>query len=133
MASRDTDSEFDEMAYRRSQRLRGDLTSENEDQDLSETPGTIKRKPRGKNKIESSEIRMMELELEKQRIEAAKEKDKLEHELKVKTIELEMLKLNNNSTTTQLPVKLKLQPYNQTKEDILTYLSEFENLSKQMK
>jgi hypothetical protein len=44
-----------------------------------------------------------------------------------------MLKLNNYSTTTQLPVKLKLQPYNQTKEDILTYLSEFENLSKQLK
>lgn len=75
----------------------------------------------------------MELEFEKQWIEAAKEKDKLEHELKVKTIELEMLKLNNNSTTTQLPVKLKLQPYNQIKEDIITYLLEFENLSKQMK
>ena len=49
MASRDTDREFDEMAFRRSQCLHGDLASENEDQDLSETPSTIKMKPRGKN------------------------------------------------------------------------------------
>ena len=64
---------------------------------------------------------------------------KYEHDLRLKQMEIELARINvvehrNDHKEPDVPVKLKLQPYDhKSKDDILTYLSEFEAVAKQAK
>jgi hypothetical protein len=61
---------------------------------------------------------------------------KYEHELRLKQMEIELARINvvehrNDHKEPGVPVKLKLQPYDhKSKDDVLTYLSEFEAIAK---
>ena len=80
----------------------------------------------------------LEYELEKQKTIAESEWEKMQHNFKLKQLELEIAE-NSGSTignSSNVPIKLKLQPFDHKKEDILTYilyLGEFENTSNQTK
>ena len=77
----------------------------------------------------------IEYELEKQKIIAESEREKMQHDLKLKQLELEIAEHSGSTigNSSNLPTKLKLQPFDHKKEDILTYLGEFENISNQTK
>jgi hypothetical protein len=61
---------------------------------------------------------------------------KYEHELRLEQMEIELARINvvehrNDHKEPGVPVKLKLQPYDhKSKDDVLTYLSEFEAIAK---
>ena len=62
---------------------------------------------------------------------------KYEHELRLKQMGIELARINvvehrNDHKEPDAPVKVKFQPYDhRSKDDILTYLSEFEAIAKQ--
>lgn len=64
---------------------------------------------------------------------------KYEHEPRLKRMEIELARINvvehrNDHKEQNIPVKLKQKPYDhKSKDDILTYLSEFEATAKQTK
>ena len=79
------------------------------------------------------------MELESKLLDMEQDRMKYEHELRLKQMEIELARINvvehrNDHTEPDVPVKLKLQPYDhKSKDDILTYLSEFEAIAKQAK
>ncbi|XP_033761108.1 uncharacterized protein LOC117342916 [Pecten maximus] len=110
------------------------MTGEQREEQVDEEVTIMTKVLKDNTEMKEFEMRKMEIELEKQRLEFEKFKidRELQHQLRLKELELE---LNRGTTkteaTTKIPVKLKLQPFNHDKEDVLTYLDEFESVSKQ--
>ena len=137
--------------------VEGDLEDETQDTDMEFiAPRTVKK---GKKQQSRSESAIIELEIankrlviekERLRIEAQERERKCEqeaqeryrnreHELKIRELDLEMEKLKTQKTEAEQvnissPFKIKLQTYSHAaKEDILTYLAEFDAITSQAK
>jgi hypothetical protein len=96
------------------------------------------KKTRGATRKAASKS-TVNMELESKRLDIERDRMKYEHELRLKQMEIEVARINvvghgNDHKEPDVPVKLKLQPYDhKSKDDILTYLSEFEAIAKQAK
>ena len=107
---------------------------ENEDTEVMGPP----KKTRGATRKAASKS-TVNMELESKRLDMERDRMKYEHELRLKQMEIELARINvvehrNDHKEPDVPVKLKLQPYDhKSKDDILTYLSEFEAIAKQAK
>ena len=107
---------------------------ENEDTEVMGPP----MKTRGAIRKAASKS-TMNMELESKRLDMERDRMKYEHELRLKQMEIELARINvvehrNDNKEPDVPVKLKLQPYDhKSKDDILTYLSDFEAIAKQAK
>ena len=107
---------------------------ENEDTEVMGPP----KKTRGATRKAASKS-TLNMELESKRLDMERDRMKYEHELRLKQMEIELARINvvehrNDHKEPDVPVKLKLQPYDhKSKDDILTYVSEFEAIAKQAK
>ena len=109
-----TDTEFEEV-------------EDEQEQDVFQRPKTPPKKSKKQNKSD--------IELEKEKL--AIEKEKLAIEKERLEIERERIRLqrndNHNINKQSLPFKVKLQPFDPVRDDILTFLSEFDAISEQAK